>query len=105
MNKNLRVELLIGNPQNDFCDPRGALPVAGADKDMERLAAFVRKHGSKFVDITVTLDSHHPVHVAHPCFWRNAMGKNPPPFTIISVKDVETGVWNPAFPSKHLTAR
>ena len=30
-----RIELLIIDPQNDFCDPSGALYVGGAENDMD----------------------------------------------------------------------
>ena len=36
-----KVHLLVIDPQNDFCDPNGALCVAGADGDMKRLADMV----------------------------------------------------------------
>lgn len=97
MSKN--VHLLIIDPQVDFCDPNGALYVAGADKDMERLATMIDRVASKLTDIHVTLDSHHLVDVAHPIFWRDTAGKHPNPFTIITASDVETGKWTPSLPS------
>lgn len=33
----MKIELLIIDPQNDFCDSNESLYVIGADKDMERL--------------------------------------------------------------------
>jgi nicotinamidase-related amidase len=105
MRNHKRIELLVIDGQNDFCGPNGALFVAGADKDMVCLAEFVKQNGAKLADINVTLDSHHPVHVAHPCFWRNCNGENPQPFTIISAKDVMTGVWTPTIPAKGLWDR
>lgn len=102
---NQQVELVVIDPQNDFCDSKGALFVAGANADMDRLAAFVNKWGRKLSDINVTLDSHHPIDVAHPCFWRDFSGQNPQPFTIISAADVASGKWLPAIPSKDLRDR
>ena len=61
--------------------------------------------GSKIDDIHVTLDSHRTVDVAHPIFWVNSEGKRPDPFTLISVDDVENGVWattNPSWENKAL---
>ena len=68
-----KVHLLVIDPQNDFCDipvaeqPAGplaasqklapALPVAGADQDMKRLAAFIDRVGNKLFDIHVTLNT------------------------------------------------
>ena len=41
--------------------------------------------------------SHSPqrCHIAHAQFWKNAEGKEPSPFTIISATDIEGGVWTP----------
>jgi nicotinamidase/pyrazinamidase len=89
------VEMLIIDPQNDFCDPTGNLFVVGADKDMERLAKFVAKNYMKLGDIHVTLDTHHNLDVAHPLFWIDRKGKHPDPFTMISKDDVVNGVWRP----------
>ncbi len=95
--------LVIIDPQRDFCEPPGkgggALFVPGADADMKRLAGFIRRTPDKWVDIHVTLDSHHLLDVAHPLFWRNSKGQHPSPFTLISVSDVETGVWSTSVPS------
>lgn len=100
-----KVELVIIDPQNDFCDPNGSLSVDGADADMTRVADLVKRIGKHLSDINVTLDSHHDVDVAHPIFWRNSENENPKPFTIISSEDVINGVWQPAVPSKALRER
>jgi nicotinamidase-related amidase len=94
----MRIELLVIDPQNDFCDPSGALYVPGAEKDMELLAEMVDKIGHKFFDIHATVDSHHLVDIAHPIFWNNSEGKNPDPFTIITVDDVKNGTWKATNP-------
>lgn len=94
-----KAHLLIIDPQNDFMDmPGAALPVPGANADMERLAAFIGRVGRKIADIHVTLDSHHVADVAHPTIWRNAAGDYPAPYTVISAKDVEDKVWYPRDP-------
>jgi nicotinamidase-related amidase len=94
-----KIHLLVIDPQNDFCDPKGALFVKGADADMKRLANLVGRTKDKLVDIHVTLDSHQPVHIAHPIFWVDSSGNHPNPFTLISVSDVENGIWVPSKPS------
>lgn len=99
MSKQKRVELLIIDPQKDFCDPSGSLYVPGADKDCERLADFITRHSDKIDDIHVTLDSHHLLDVAHPMFWIDTAGNNPNPFTIITHSDVKSGVWTPVVPA------
>ena len=92
-----RVELLIIDPQVDFCDPqRGALYVPGAEHDMRRLAEMIRRLGDQIEAIHVTLDSHHPVHIAHPIFWRDQDGQPPEVFIKITRADVERGVWRAA---------
>jgi nicotinamidase-related amidase len=82
------VQLIVIDPQVDFCDPKGALSVAGADKDMERLAETTRRCGRKIDDINVTLDSHRTLHIASPVWWVDENGKNPDPFTLITEDDV-----------------
>ena len=94
-----RIDLLIIDPQVDFCDPKGALYVPGAENDMARLASMIDRFGSKIKNIHVTLDCHHLYDIAHPGFWRNSAGENPEPFTIISHKDIVDGIWFPAFAS------
>lgn len=91
--------LLIIDPQISFCDPNGELYVKGAEEDMSRLSKMVNRLSSQISNIHVTLDSHHPFDVAHPVFWKDSNGNNPKPFTIITAKDVETGVWVPSVSS------
>ena len=99
-----RIELLVIDPQVDFCDPHGALYVPGAEKDMGRLAAMIKRLKSKIDDIHVTLDSHHTIHIAHPIFWKDSRGNHPPVFTSISRADVENGVWTTTVPSLYRRA-
>jgi nicotinamidase/pyrazinamidase len=93
--------LLIIDPQNDFCDlPPGAggipaLPVTGAHADMQRLAQFIRTHGDRLTDITVTLDSHHRQDIAHPTFWQQGDGGAVAPFTTITAAAVHAGQYRP----------
>ena len=101
------VRLLIIDPQVDFCVPGvydtsgkwingGTLYVAGADKDTIRLSSFIDRAGKRIKNIDVTLDSHHPLHIAHPVFWVDANGHNPAFFTIITADDVRKSVWRSA---------
>lgn len=95
----MNVQLLIIDPQNDFMDiPGAALPVAGANEDMRRLATMVDRIGTKLQKIHVTLDSHHLVDIAHPAFWRDANGNSPDPMTIISAESIKDGTWVPRRP-------
>jgi len=88
--------LLIIDPQNDFCDiPGAALPVAGADADMRRVAALVRSQGAALGSITVTLDSHQRLDIAHPGFWQTADGAEVAPFTQITSAQMRAGQFCP----------
>lgn len=93
------IQLLLIDPQHDFCDPSGALFVPGADEDMKRLAAMVDRIGDKISQIRVTLDCHHEVDVAHPIFWINSLGENPEFFEIITADDLKNGKWRPFLPN------
>lgn len=92
-----QTHLIMIDPQNDFCTPKGpggekaALYVPGADEDMDRLARFIVKNKRRFDDIHCTLDSHQTVHIGHPIFWVDAKGNHPNPFTVITHDDVKSG--------------
>jgi nicotinamidase/pyrazinamidase len=94
-----RIDLLVIDPQVDFCDPSGNLYVDGAEKDMERLSIMVKSFGPKIKKIHVTLDCHHRIDVAHPLMWRNSDGNNPDFFTIFGSKEIKDGTWTPIFPN------
>lgn len=100
----MKADLLIIDPQIDFCDPKGNLYVKGAEQDMQRVAQMITRIGSKLNDIHVTMDTHHFVDIAHPIFWKNSAGQHPNPFTIISVDDVRNGIWVTTMPSLHKRA-
>ncbi|MCP4220085.1 MAG: hypothetical protein GY765_35970, partial [bacterium] len=101
MNRSKReIQLLLIDPQVDFCEPSGALYVPGAEKDIQRLSRMIEKNVGDIDDIHVTLDSHHFVHIAHPVFWIDSGGNHPAPFSLISYADVASGKWrayNPGF--------
>lgn len=95
--------LLIIDAQYDFCNPKGALYVQGADKDMERLAQFIQQNIFQLHKIFLSIDNHQVNDIAHPSFWEDANKKSPAPFTQITAKDVEEGRWKPRFePEKSL---
>jgi len=94
-----KISLIGIDPQNDFAiasgpgGERGALVVAGAEADMNRLGQFITKNKKRIDEIHITLDSHQYVHIAHPSFWINSKGERPNPFTLITEDDVKNGVW------------
>lgn len=104
------IQLLIIDPQNDFCDlpadwrpidpvtgaaTSPALPVAGAHADMLRLAKLIREGASGISAIGVTLDSHHRFDIAHPTFWKTGAGETVGPFTPITAAQVRKGDYVP----------
>jgi len=100
-----KAKLFIIDPQEDFCNPKGNLFVPGADEDMKRLAKMIRENLDSISDITITLDSHHKVHIAHGIWWIDSNGNHPTPFTLISEEDVLNGKWksfNPEFQRRSL---
>ena len=103
-----QMQLLIIDPQNDFCDlptrycpiladerQSPALPVPGAHADMQRLAALIDAGWTGLSGITVTLDSHQHLDIAHPTFWQDEMGAAIKPFTVITAADVRAGKFQP----------
>jgi len=101
----LNVQLLIIDPQNDFCDPqKGSLYVPGADSDMKRVSTMLSRISHKICDIHVTLDSHHLIDIAHPVFWKDAKGDHPLPFTQITAQEVLDGDWTTTLPSARTRA-
>lgn len=95
----MRLELLVIDPQNDFCDPKGSLFVPGADQDSVRLGKMIERLSKRLDDIHVTLDTHHLVDIAHPLFWKDSSGKHPNPFTLIAAEDVKNGKFRTTNPS------
>ncbi|GAF87986.1 unnamed protein product, partial [marine sediment metagenome] len=53
----------------------------------------VRENIPQISAIHATLDSHHPVHIAHPVWWINKNGKHPNPFTMIDKDSVAAGYY------------
>jgi nicotinamidase-related amidase len=95
--------ILIIDAQYDFCNPDGALFVAGADADMQRLKRFIIYNKTEIDYICVTLDSHPVNDISHPAFWQDANGYFPPPFTQITLAEVLAGKWTPRFSPKEAT--
>jgi nicotinamidase-related amidase len=94
-------ELLVIDPQNDFLDIAGAaLPVPGANADMQRLADWLSGHRAQVQSITVTLDSHASVGVERTTFWQDAQGHPVAPFTLVAAADVLAGRFAPRHADK-----
>ena len=92
--------LLIVDGQIDF-HPGGCLAVPNSEEDANRIVSLIRSSISdvnkpKIDRIVATMDSHHKLHIAHPCFWTSKdTNKHPDPLTVISSQDVKEGKWIP----------
>ena len=98
-----RVALLLVDTQNTFCLPEFELFVAGrsgrgAIEDAARIATFVYRSLDRVTEVVATLDTHSAAQIFHPVFWVDAKGEHPPPHTVLSLEDVESGRYrvNPA---------
>lgn len=99
-----RIGLLLIDVQNTFCLPGFELFVGGqsgrgAIDDNVRLCQFIYRNLAQITDIIVTMDTHNAMQIFHPIFWVNQAGEHPTPAaTIITLEDVQNGIWrvNPA---------
>ena len=97
----MKLHLLVIDPQNDFCDlapgqcGAPALPVSGAHADMLRVADIINRGGQGLSAVSITLDSHHRLDIAHPGFWMDAAKGPVQPFTQITAADVTRGLYAP----------
>ncbi|MEO7497528.1 MAG: cysteine hydrolase, partial [Massilia sp.] len=105
---NQAFHMLIIDPQNDFCDVPAArlapgqtpaLPVTGAHADMLRIAGLIERAQGGISGISVTLDTHHRLDVAHPTFWTDAREGEVAPFSQITATDVRAGRYAPRAPA------
>lgn len=87
-----RVLLLAIDEQQDFMD-NGALGVPGACADIERLTQWIYNNMGKISNIAVSIDTHQPHQIFHPCWWIDENGKNPDPYTVITLADLDAGKW------------
>ncbi|MEM0445269.1 MAG: isochorismatase [Nitrososphaerota archaeon] len=93
-----RVCLLLIDVQNTFCLPGFELFVAGASgrgavEDCERISSFIYRNLGSITKIVATLDTHQAFQIFHQVFLEDETGKNPEPYTRISVEDVRRGRW------------
>jgi nicotinamidase/pyrazinamidase len=104
--KKQNLHLLIIDPQNDFCDlpadicggAKPSLPVTGAHADMLRVSRLITQAGTGLTAITVTLDTHQRLDIAHPGFWRKGDGSAVAAFTPITAHEVRLGAFIPRWP-------
>lgn len=84
------------DPQQDFMD-NGALGVPGSHNDIENFARFIYNNMNGISSLAISIDTHIPQQIFHPCWWINKNGDNPAPFTIITAADIDNGTWEAAF--------
>jgi len=85
--------LIIIDAQQDFCKPGSPLYIPGAEHDVKRIASFI--DNNELEQIIVSMDTHQPFSIFHPCFWSDINGNEPQPFTQITHKEVMEGKWIP----------
>jgi nicotinamidase-related amidase len=95
-----RVCLLLIDCQNTFCTPGFELFVPGAPDDNRRLCEFVYRNLGAITQVVPTLDTHHALQVFHASWLVDTGGRHPAPYTVVSVQDVENGVWRAADPTE-----
>jgi nicotinamidase-related amidase len=93
-----KIMLMLVDVQNTFCIPGFELFVGGrsgtaAVDDNQRLCQFIYRNMHRITQICPTLDSHQAMQIFHGIFLINDQGEHPPPYTLMSVKDIETGAW------------
>jgi len=99
----LKICLLIIDGQIDFVNSDGNLPVTGrsghgAIDDTNRTCVLIYELMDVITRICPTLDTHMLYQIFFSIAWVNDHGEHPSPGTILSEKDVKTGLWklNPA---------
>ncbi len=95
-----RIALLLVDVQNTFCIPGFELYVGGrsgtaAVDDNRRLCSFIYRNLGAITRIIPTMDTHQVMQIFHSIFLVNEAGDHPPPFSLISVADIEQGRWQP----------
>lgn len=98
-----KICLVAVDVQNTFCIPGFELYVAGrsgtgAIDDNRRLCEFIYRNLDVISQICPTMDTHQVMQIFHSIYLVNDKGEHPAPFTMVSVEDIEKGVWkfNPA---------
>ena len=93
-----RICLVLVDVQNTFCIPGFDLYVGGrsgtgAVDDNLRLCEFIYRNLGLISRISPTMDTHQAMQIFHSIFLVNDRGEHPPPFTMISVEDIEQDRW------------
>jgi len=92
-----RVLMVFIDPQNDFMEGISDLGVPGSKGDIERMTKWLYYNGHKVTRLMVSLDTHTMAQIFHQCWWRDANGNTPAPYTIISYDDLMSNKWIPIY--------
>lgn len=93
-----RVCLMLIDTQNTFCIPDfelyvGGVTGKGAVDDNRRLGTFIYRNLASISQVCPTLDTHQVMQIFHSIFLINEAGEHPDPYTLVSLDDIEKGVW------------
>jgi nicotinamidase-related amidase len=93
-----RISLLLVDVQNTFCIPDFELFVGGstgtgAVDDNRRLCEFIYGNLGAITEICPTMDTHQAMQIFHSIFLVNDQGEHPEPYTLVTLEDIEQGVW------------
>ncbi len=98
-----KICLVAVDVQNTFCIPGFELYVGGrsgkgAVDDNRRLSEFIYRNLAAITQIVPTMDTHQAMQIFHSIFLVNDRGEHPAPYTLVSVEDIQKGLWkfNPA---------
>ncbi len=94
-----RITLLLVDVQNTFCIPEfelyvGGISGTGAVDDNRRLCEFIYRNLNTITQICPTMDTHQAVQIFHSIFLVNRKKEHPPPFTLVTLEDIENGMWS-----------
>jgi nicotinamidase-related amidase len=78
-----------------FCTPGASLFVPGAVEDTRRAIEWLYRNLERITSLFFSLDTHSVHQIFHPAAWRDAAGRAPEPFTVITARDVRDGPWIP----------
>lgn len=92
-----RTILILVDAQIDFIHKNGALSVPGAIEDTKRTIKFMLNNFKRLTSIAASLDTHVPIQIFSPGYWRDRKtGEMPDPFTQID-KAVFNTRYTPVF--------
>ncbi len=95
-----KVILLNVDQQVDFIHANGALFVPGAIDDTRRIIEWVYRNLRQITTIAASQDTHLYYSIHLPSWWVDRSGKNPDPFTPITLADYQNGLWTSKFKLK-----